>query len=173
MIASVPSSATVYTPRELAAAMVCAARGTRNAIWLDPCVGDGAFVREMALLGVPSDRIRAVDIAPESRESDALAMTTRGADFLEWSSHRGELVDHVVMNPPYVALNRVRGDPLVRALALSLGDADRLPLRANYWCAFVLRALECLRANGSMVVVLPAAWDFAKYAARVREKVEA
>jgi hypothetical protein len=48
-----------------------------------------------------------------------------------------------------------------------------MPLKANYWCAFVLAAMRTLRENGSMAVVLPAAWDYARYARRVRDAVTA
>lgn len=167
----VPDSSTVFTPPALAAAMVRAARGQADALWLDPCVGDGAFVVEMSTFGVERDRILAVDIAPTARERDALARTTRAADFIAWAQHRMGSVDRVVMNPPYVALSRVRGEPLHNALQVTLADGKRLPFKANYWCAFVLRAMGCLRDGGAMVAVLPAAWDFAKYAERVRDSV--
>lgn len=168
----IPDSATVYTPPALAAAMVKAARGHLGALWLDPCVGDGAFVAEIAKLGVASDQIFAVDIAPFTGAHDGLAQTTRNTDFLEWAQDRRASVDHVIMNPPYVALSRVRGRPLERALEIPLFDGRRLPLKANYWCAFVLRALECVRPKGSMLAVLPASWDFARYAVRVRQTFE-
>jgi tRNA G10 N-methylase Trm11 len=53
----VPRSATVFTPPELAAAMVAAARGSPSGSWLDPCIGDGAFVAEMAKQSIAADRI--------------------------------------------------------------------------------------------------------------------
>ena len=76
------------------------------------------------------------------------------------------------MNPPYVALSRVHGAPLARALEVILADGKHLPLKANYWCAFVVQALSCLREGGSLVAVLPAAWEFARYAKQVRETIE-
>lgn len=168
----VPQSSTVYTPTELAAAMVAAARGKPHALWLDPCVGDGAFLAQMAAQGIEATQISAIDIAPGSSAVDQSARTVRGVDFLEWSADHRASVDHVVMNPPYVALGRVQGKLLDRALEVRLSDGQRLPLKANYWAAFVLTAVDCVRAGGSLVAVLPAAWDFAKYAARVRETVE-
>lgn len=167
----IPRSATVFTPELLAAAMVRAAGDQPEAEWLDPCVGDGAFVAEMARLGVPLTRIRALDISLEPADRDTLARTLRGVDFIEWAGHNPESVDRVVMNPPYVALNRLRGTPLERALQLNLSENRRLPLRANYWCAFILCGIRCLRPRGTLVAVLPAAWEFAHYATCVREEV--
>ena len=168
----VPQSATVYTPPELAVAMVAAARGRPGALWLDPCVGDGAFVAQIAARGVPAEQIVAVDIAPGPGAVDNLALTVRETDFLEWATENRASIDHVVMNPPYAALGRIQGKLLERALDVRMFDGDCLPLKANYWAAFLLTAVECVREGGSLVAVLPAAWDFATYARKVRETVE-
>jgi adenine-specific DNA-methyltransferase len=168
---AVPKSATVYTPECLARAMVRAAGGTKGCEWLDPCVGDGAFVAEMSALGVPRERIRALDISPSHSARDRFARTQRGVDFIEWGLRHVSSVDRVVLNPPYVALSRLRGAPLKRALQVPLADGTALPFKANYWCAFLLRAVECLRPGGVLVAVLPASWEFARYAGLVRESV--
>lgn len=169
--AHVPQSSTVLTPTELAAAMVAAARGKTGATWLDPCVGDGAFVAQIAARHVAPDSITAIDIAPGPGSLDSAAQTKRGVDFLEWASGHWASVDHVVMNPPYVALNRLKGKLLDRALSVCLADGKPLSLKANYWAAFLAAAVGCVREGGSLVAVLPAAWDFAKYASRVRDSV--
>jgi adenine-specific DNA-methyltransferase len=168
---NVPQSSTVYTPTELAGAMVRASRGKASAQWLDPCVGDGAFIAQMSSHGVPPDRITAIDIATSAGSIDHVARTLRGVDFLGWASNHVASVDHVVMNPPYVALSRVKGELLDRALEVRFPDGQPLPLKSNYWAAFVLKAVQCVRSGGSLVAVLPAAWDFAKYATDVRDSV--
>ncbi|MBN8481755.1 MAG: hypothetical protein J0L88_09210 [Xanthomonadales bacterium] len=168
----VPQSATVYTPPELAFAMVAAARGKPGALWLDPCVGDGAFVAQMAIHGVQAAQISAIDIAPGPGAAENLARTVRETDFLEWAAEHRATVDHVVMNPPYAALSRIQGKLLDRALDVRMSDGHRLPSKANYWAAFLLTAIDCVREDGSLVAVLPAAWDFATYARKVRETVE-
>ena len=168
----VPESSTVSTPSTLAAAMVRAAGDSHGCRWLDPCVGDGAFVVGMTEMGVPGGRIRALDLSPFPSRHDQLARTERGVDFIQWSTSHPCSVDRIVMNPPYVALSKLRGAPLSNALSVPLTGGVRLPLRANYWCAFVLRAISCLRPNGALVAVLPAAWDFAQYASPIRQAVE-
>ena len=166
----VPDSGTVYTPDALAAAMVRAVGDARSAAWLDPCVGEGAFVRAMSSMGVPKKRIVAIDLDPRPSPSDALAETVRGADFVSWSQGTPARFDRVVANPPYVALNRL-DRPLLRA-ALSLRTTDDLSLRlkANYWCAFLVSALRLIAPNGSLCMVLPAAWDYADYAGALRAR---
>lgn len=172
MPTEVPSSATVCTPEVLAAAMVGAASGRRDLAWLDPCVGDGAFIAAMSQAGVPPEQIRALDISPAPAQCDTLAQTERGVDFINWAAQHPASVDRVVMNPPYVALSKLRGAPRERALQLELSDGTRLPLRANYWCAFILCGIRCLRPGGTMVAVLPSAWEFAHYSASIRAEVQ-
>jgi adenine-specific DNA-methyltransferase len=167
----IPSSSTVSTPEILAAAMVGAAGGGPGLAWLDPCVGDGAFIAAMSQAGVLPERIRALDISLAPAQHDSLARTERGVDFIDWAARHPASVDRLVMNPPYVALNRLRGALLARAIQLELSNGSRLPLRANYWCAFILCGIRCLRPGGTMVAVLPAAWEFAHYAASIREEV--
>ncbi|WP_185868058.1 Eco57I restriction-modification methylase domain-containing protein [Variovorax sp. DXTD-1] len=167
----IPASSTVYTPQALAHAMVEAANDGQRCVWLDPCLGDGAFVAEMAALGIAKDHILALDISVKSSQKDAMALTERGVDFIAWAKGHASSVDRVVMNPPYVGLSKIKGAPLEQALQVSLPQGDRLTRRSNYWCAFILRAIECLRPGGHLVAVLPAAWDYAIYARPIQEAV--
>lgn len=171
MMQEIPSSSTVFTPEILAAAMVRAAGGGPGLSWLDPCVGDGAFIAAMSQAGVPPERIRALDISPAPAQNDSFARTERGVDFIDWAARHPASVDRIVMNPPYVALNRLRGALRARAIQLELSDGSRLPLRSNYWCAFILCGIQSLRPGGTMVAVLPSAWEFAQYAASIRDEV--
>lgn len=166
----VPSSSTVYTPDALASAMVRALGDKPSSVWLDPCVGDGAFVAGISGLGIPSQHILAFDLNPESAVRDALAQTHRDVDFIAWaSSQQQPACDRLIMNPPYVALSKLQGAPRSAALSLSGPNGERIPLKANYWCAFVLAAMHVLRPDGCMAAVLPAAWDYARYARSIRE----
>jgi adenine-specific DNA-methyltransferase len=167
----VPQSATVNTPHDLATAMVSAVQRTNLARWLDPCVGDGAFVRALSQLGVPRTQIVALDLRRKLEGADQLARTSRGIDFIRWAENRREVFDHVVMNPPYASIGRLTGSPKRAAQSLRMPNGGTLFLNANYWCAFVLRAIQVLKPQGSMVVVLPAAWDYARYAQPIREAV--
>lgn len=167
----VPTSSTVYTPADLSTAMVCSVGDREGCVWLDPCSGDGAFVGAIARIGVPADRIISLDLSRRRSLSDALAQTARGVDFVWWAAHNEECVDRIVMNPPYVALGRLRGFPRRRALRVALPGGKPLPLGSNYWCAFVLSALRCLKKGGRLAMVLPAAWDYATYARPIRDAV--
>lgn len=140
-----------------------------RAAWLDPCVGSGAFVAALAASGVPRRRITALDVDSRPSQHDRLAQTLRGVDFIRWASNSKARFDRVVLNPPYVPLTRLEHNG-VRAAALALRYPDGLPLSptANYWCAFLIACLRILKPGAGLCAVLPAAWDFAGYADRVR-----
>jgi adenine-specific DNA-methyltransferase len=167
----VPRSSTVHTPDALARAVVAAIATSAPLKWLDPCVGDGAFVRAVASMGVPRRHIHAFDLSRRQACADTLATTTRGVDFIRWASSRHGVCDRLVMNPPYVTLGQLRGAPRDAAMALRMPNGRSLFLNANYWCAFVLSAIQVVRPRGCMVAVLPAAWEYARYAQPIREAV--
>ena len=168
MIGQFPHSGTVYTPDALAFAMARALGDTPHAAWLDPCVGHGAFPRGLHRLGVPRARIAALDLDPRDVEADKLAQLVRGVDFVDWSEHTRLRFDRIIANPPYVPLARL--DPHLQAAALRLEQptGEPLPLKANYWTAFLLACLRVLAPGGALAAVLPAAWDYARYASQVR-----
>ncbi len=169
MTSKIPASGTVYTPDELASAMVRAIGDAKDAAWLDPCVGEGAFVRAMASINVPKARIVAVDLDPSPARSDRLARVVRGADFVSWSQGTPARFDRIVVNPPYVALSRLDRGLLHTALRVRDHRGQALRLKGNYWHAFLLCAVRLLAPGGSVCVVLPAAWDYADYAETLRK----
>lgn len=123
----IPKSSTVYTPAQLAGGMVRAARGNTQMFWLDPCVGDGVFVAEMARIGVQRQHITALDISVNQGQTDHLAQTIRGVDFLKWAEGKIGLFDRVVMNPPFVPIGRHEGSRCIMHYASLRLQA--LPLR--------------------------------------------
>src|SRR5437660_1609612 len=105
--ATPPTSCKVYTPDALAAALVQAMGDEPKARWLEPAHGDGAFLRAIAALGVKKQRVTAIDLDRSQSDSDRLARTARGVDFLEWSRRPKIMFDRIVGNPPYVAIRRL------------------------------------------------------------------
>jgi len=165
-----PESGTVYTPEQLAKALVVALLPEADQTWLDPCVGAGAFLQALERK-VPLESITALDLETRVSMSDTLARVERGRDFLEWAQETPESFDRIVANPPYVALSKVPS-PL-RERALSVLDPEGQPVRlgANYWFAFLCASLKLLKPGGSLGFILPAAWDYADYAEPLRRKL--
>jgi adenine-specific DNA-methyltransferase len=159
----------VETPRALAEAMVAALGHTSRGTWLDPCVGGGAFIQALHCRSVPRERIVALDIATPRGRHDTVAQTARGTDFIAWSINASRKFSRIVANPPYVRLGSVP-EPLRQSASLvSTPDGRRIPLRSNYWVVFLAASLRVLAHSGAIAFVLPAAWDYARYAHNVRE----
>lgn len=165
---SIPSSCVVYTPRPLADAIVTALGDSGGDRWLEPCVGGGVFVEALASMGVPRQRIRALDLDPLRRKQDANARTLRGTEFLTWSQETPERFSRIVANPPFVALNRIPARIRRAALRIAMPDGDSLALASNCWMAFVCASLGLLEEGGSLGFVLPASWEYSDYAKPLR-----
>jgi adenine-specific DNA-methyltransferase len=164
-----PSSCVVYTPARLAFAMAATLQPNPEETFLEPCVGRGSLVSALAEHGVPSEKIRALDLDTATTHSDVQARVLRGVDFLSWAHQTDERFDKVLANPPYVALSKL--DRKLRESALRIQDpvtGKKLTLRSNYWHVFLCASLRVLKAGGSLCFVLPAAWDYANYSRDLR-----
>ena len=166
-----PSECRVYTPPKLAAAMVRAIDTGTQGLWLDPCMGPGAFIACLREQGVCKNRIVGIDIDPKAHAEDASATTLRGVDFFKWCASTERKFDRIVANPPYVAIRRLH--PSLQRSLISFGAAEdrSFGLRSNYWCAFLSASLRILEDDGSLAFVLPAAWDYAHYATDVKQTI--
>jgi hypothetical protein len=166
-----PASCKVYTPPALARAIVTTLGDEKDSLWLEPSVGHGVFLEELARENVPKHRIWAVDLDPLPHANDTLARTERAQDFLEWSLSTERRFDRVVGNPPYLALRTL--DERQKRAALELGQrlGRKITLRTNIWTAFVWGCIHVLRNGGGLGLVLPASFEFADYAAELRREL--
>lgn len=142
-----------------------------DGLWLDPCMGPGAFIACLRQEGVRKSRIVGVDIDPKCGAEDESATTLRGVDFFKWCTSTERRFDRIVANPPYVAIRRLH-PTLQRALtSFNTTEDGSFGLRSNYWCAFLAASLRMLEHQGSLAFVLPAAWDYAHYASDVKRAI--
>src|ERR1700742_1487646 len=98
----------------------------------------------------------------------------RGAHFpgtasLAWSLTTDERFDRVIGNPPFLKLHRAHRAVVEAALRVPRLGGGNVPLGSHCWYAFVCAAVRLLRPGGGMCLVLPSAWDYANYAADLRE----
>ena len=168
-----PVSCKIYTPADLAEAMVYALGDRPDATWLEPCHGKGAFVEAIARLGVGSERIVALDLDRTTATTDSLATTMRGMDFLRWATETVMRFDRIVGNPPFISIAQLPRD--TQASAASVLDLDGQPIGkgSNLWYAFVLASLRLLQKGGCLAFILPSAAEFADYCSAVRRGVSA
>ena len=172
-VAAPPASCKVYTPADLAEAMVSALGDGPGATWLEPSHGKGVFVEAIARSGVGNERAVAVDLDPATAAADRFATTVRGIDFLKWATETDKRFDRIVGNPPFISIAQLT--PSLQRTAASVLDLDGRPIGkgANLWYAFVLASLRLLRKGGCLAFILPAAAEFADYCALIRRDVAA
>jgi adenine-specific DNA-methyltransferase len=167
-----PASCVVYTPQPLAEAMVDSIRTESVTTWLEPSCGRGVFVGALLKSGIDGSMITAVDLALDvgSLERDGVKVLP-GIDFLEWSTQCQQQFDCIVGNPPYVRISELPDTMRQHAAAVQQMDSRPVGLKANTWYAFFCAAFRLLGQGGCMALVLPASWEFADYAAPVRDQI--
>jgi adenine-specific DNA-methyltransferase len=167
---NVPDSCKVYTPARLAAAMINAISSPNYRKWLEPSFGEGVFLLELQKAGISRNDVVALEIETRPGPADKLARAVRGVNSLRWLPQSADKFDAIVGNPPYVALSAVSSDVRKSALALTLpGVTSSLSRNANLWIAFTYACISSLERHGSLSLVLPAAFEYADYAAALRE----
>jgi hypothetical protein len=152
--------------------MVAAMRSGPTERWLEPCVGEGVFLRALASVGVPAKRIFAIDLESCGVPEDRLAQTLRGVDFLSWSGITSEKFDRIIGNPPFISLKNIGASLKASALAVAPDEETQLSLKSNCWVAFLQASLSLLTTGGSLCFVLPASWDYADYARPLKERLQ-
>jgi adenine-specific DNA-methyltransferase len=167
----VPRSCLVYTPLNLATAMVAALGSSPSERWLEPCVGEGALLRALSRYGVKRRQIVGLDLEIDPRPLDKLATVSRGMEFISWSLTTESRFDKIIANPPYVAIERLQRSVKRAACRVAVSSKIRVTAGANSWYAFLCSAINLLRPSGSLCFVLPAAWDFADYASPLRSEI--
>jgi adenine-specific DNA-methyltransferase len=167
----IPKSCKVYTPDDLAAAIVTAMGDTAGSTWLEPCFGKGAFLRALAQLRVSPERIVGVDLDTKCCEADHLATTLRGKEFLAWSLSTSRRFSRIVANPPFVSFRRLPARLHSVASQLNCQWAGSSSGNSNLWFAFLRASLSLLQKGGSIGFIVPAAFDYADYAAALREQI--
>ena len=151
--------------------MVQALGNSRSDRWLEPCVGAGALLQALSQSGVHRKQITGLDLDPKEQSLDRLATVYRGVEFLSWSASTNLRFDKIIANPPYIAIERLQ-QPVRRAACKITALQDvKVTAGGNTWYAFLCAAINLLRPSGDLCFLLPAAWDFANYAAPLRQKI--
>ncbi len=154
----------------LAEAMVSAIHCARDAEWLDPCVGPGAFIEALRARKVQKDRIVALDLDIAPGKFDSFARRHGASIFpLVAFDNRAFRQDH--RDPPYVPIERLSRVLQKPILSLNGHDSGSFRLSSNYWCAFLAGSLRVLKNGGDLAFVLPAAWEYADYAGAVKQRI--
>lgn len=165
-----PKECKVFTPAPLAHAMAGVLDDRPGDQWLEPCVGRGVFLDALAGRGVEAQRITAVELDRHDLSSKC-GEYHPGVEFLEWSLATDKRFDRVIGNPPFLQLHRAHEKVVEAALRIPKPGGGTVPLRANCWYAFLCASLRLLAPGGGVCLVLPAGWDYADYAAGLRQRL--
>lgn len=167
----IPRGSRVFTPADLAQCMVEAVGLAGPKSWLEPSYGEGVFLKAIADAGVSKLDVTALELSKRNvRLVKSLAMCFPGTEALGWLRRSDRHFDAVIGNPPYasasdlsIPMRREVGRVINPATGISVG------LTANLWLAFLLRSIDRLNEGGTLALVLPASWDYASYAASVKD----
>jgi tRNA1(Val) A37 N6-methylase TrmN6 len=154
-----------FTPPRLAALMADWVAGADPALILDPAMGAGVLTRA-AQARCPAARVIAYERDEAIlRHADAGGADVRHADFLsaDW-----EMVDGVVMNPPYIRHRELRDHADLRA-AISARAGFVIPKSANLYVDFVVKAACQLRPGGRGAFLIPGEWMNANFARGLKQ----
>lgn len=165
-----PAECKVFTPAKLAQAMAGVLADAPDFEWLEPCVGRGVFLDALAGQGVDRERITAVELDQHDLAGKCGDYIS-GTDFLAWSLTTTKRFDRIIGNPPYLKLHRAHDSVIQAARQVARPGGGTVPLGSNCWYAFVCAALRLLKPKGGLCLVLPSGWDYANYAADLREKM--
>ncbi len=168
-----PSKGMADTPDALADTLVQALDAANADTWLDPSAGSGQLIEAALRSGVAAASVVAIDLQSRLPKLSNLGVELHlGTDFLQWSKRSERRFDRVIANPPYVRISQL-DDALSRPALETRFNGYCVPSAANYWVAFLIAGMRMLKHGGSLAFVLPAAWEYADYASRVRDLCEA
>lgn len=162
----------VFTPEDVAELMVSLAMRAQPAVILEPCFGEGVFLRAILqhlsrTIGAKSPRIIGIELDPELYQ--AVRQQYPEAELYEQDFFDMEQeVDSVIMNPPYIRQERL-GAEMPKFLNKE-AIWSRLPLtatgispRSNLYIYFFIKAWAILREHGEITAIVPNTWMAADY----------
>ncbi|MCL2364657.1 MAG: SAM-dependent methyltransferase [Defluviitaleaceae bacterium] len=150
----------VFTRRIVADYMVSLFTLPSKSVVLDPCFGEGVFLRSLfektdySQVGFELDP-QLFDLVSRQCNNSTL----HNADFLQ--SEDLTRYDGVIMNPPYIRHEKI-DDLLTYGLNKHLLQSQLifsdLPKSANLYMYFVVKAIEILKPTGELIVIFPDSW---------------
>ena len=154
----------VFTNIEVAEYMVSLLDSNHDAHLLDPCFGEGVFLKAAKNAGY--SKVDGCEIDEQlfvEVKNKYQGFNLWNTDFLTMKFE--SKYDVIIMNPPYIRHEKI--DNLksygitkkeIRANRLFSG----LPKTANIYMYFIYKSIDLLKDNGEMVVIFPSNWLKAK-----------
>lgn len=162
-----------YTPSTIAAFMLrWAVNGNKNYDILEPCCGDGSFLRQIQKNKFLYKSITAIEIdLLESKKAKALKLPNTKiitGDFYQYCNTTDNKFDLIVGNPPYIRYQYF--DKEQRAIADTILGKMSLKYSKlmNPWVSFIIGSSMLLKERGKIGFVIPAEILQVSYAKELR-----
>jgi adenine-specific DNA methylase len=167
-----------YTDPAIARFLVrFAVRGPRDEV-LDPCFGEGVFLRSAVnrlreLGGNAAAHVTGIELDARAHLAAQAALASEGllprdrlhrADFFARDPTGTGHFHAVVGNPPFIRYQRFSGAQRVLALRRALEAGARLSALTSSWAPFIAHATTFLEPHGRLAMVAPAELCHAAYA---------
>lgn len=151
----------VYTKKIIADFMVGLLDLPANALIIDPCFGEGAFIRSLIdkhysnVVGVEidADTYRKVDFP--CRNNYILI----NKDFFRYQP--SSLVDGFILNPPYIRqeeIDKLHTVGITKEFIRTQCGTFEIYSKANLYIYFIARCITLLKDGGQMIAILPNVW---------------
>ncbi|XYU16287.1 HsdM family class I SAM-dependent methyltransferase [Bacillus pumilus] len=158
----------VFTPEDVAELMVSMALESNPKTILDPCFGEGVFLKVLnRKIKDASIKNIGIEIDPELYKGIREKLSSfnlYNGDFFDFDKE----VECIIMNPPYI-----RQELLKKEMPKFLNKKEilkRLPLtntnissRSNLYIYFFIKSWALLKNHGEIVAIVPNTWMTAEY----------
>jgi adenine-specific DNA-methyltransferase len=139
---------------------------------LEPSVGDGAFIAELAKEKTININLTALDINDTELKIASKKWSKKTAsfittDFLEYSATKQ--YSAIIGNPPYVKKNILTSKQIELSKEIHSNENLTEASVKNIWTTFLVKANTVLAKNGILAFVLPSELLQVKFAEEVRE----
>lgn len=151
----------VYTKEIVADYMVGLLDLPKSAAIVDPCFGQGVFIRSLRKANYFN--LTGIEIDPETYSKIDFSTFTNcnllNLDFFKFEPQ--EPVDGFILNPPYVRQEEIDDMDILGVtkefIQKKCGDFQ-LYSKANMYLYFIARCISLLKSGGQMVAIFPNAW---------------
>lgn len=150
----------IFTTSNVASYMVNLFTIPKDARIMEPCFGEGAFLRALTDSGYSEvDGCEIDKKLFDNVKNKYPKYNLINADFLSCNNDR--LYDGIIMNPPYIRHEKINDLVELGVSKEKLSKNDlfySLPNTANMYMYFIVKGFSLLRMGGEMIVIFPSSW---------------
>lgn len=161
----------VFTQKEVAKYMVSLFNADIDAEILEPCFGTGNFINQLLALGFKNVDGYEIDKKLfENVEQKFKSFNFYNQDFL--TANISKKYDGVIMNPPYIRhekIDNLKDFGISKKVLKENKIFESLPLNANLYMYFIVKAIHLLKKNGELIVIFPGSWTKTKNGAEFKK----